>query len=513
MSVFNKNFYPTPKKLIRLMTKDIDLRGADVLEPSAGKGDIADYIKQRFRVNSVNCIELDSELEMILIGKDYPVVGKDFLDYFTNTEYHAIIMNPPFENGDNHLLHAIELAEKQVIKECDIRCVLNAETIKNPYTSTRKHLITLLSKYGAEITYEKEVFTNAERKTNVEIAIIKLKINKVKNSVDNTFRSLVEKVRNMEKEDEEKLTTALSIDVTNNEVIKRAQDIKLLVEQYNYHVKLLKQQFEAANSIKYFESMIAKTNDNSRIKIYHARMADDSNFDESLRWLRKIYWEEILNTKEFTSKLTSYGKDKLEKQLMAAGFLEINIENIEMLLLAIMQNKSEMLLETSVNMFEELTRYHNNSFSKNIHYYNGWNTNDAYKINKKIILPVSLPHYWNYEEVQEYNEISIQVKNIINDLTKALQILKPDADSNFKNVGVMEFENELFKFKQFKKGTIHVWFKDLTLLDRFNLYCGRHFGWIPGEEEVAENKGAEEFFKKIFPKIEERMFSCIENIG
>ena len=44
-----------------------------------------------------------------------------------------------------------------------------------------------------------------------------------------------------------------------------------------------------------------------------------------------------------------------------------------------------------------LAEYCYSDFSKNIHYYNGWKTNKAYKINNKIILPYDAWDYYSNE--------------------------------------------------------------------------------------------------------------------
>mgnify|MGYP003290709934 CR=1 FL=1 len=58
-------------------------------------------------------------------------------------------MNPPFSNGDKHLLKALQIQQNGG----KVVCLLNAETIRNPYTETRKTLVDLLEKYEAEIEY------------------------------------------------------------------------------------------------------------------------------------------------------------------------------------------------------------------------------------------------------------------------------------------------------------------------------------------------------------------------
>ena len=59
------------------------------------------------------------------------------------------MMNPPFSEGDKHLLKALELMKNggQVV------CLLNAETLKNPYSNSRKELIQKLKELDAKIKY------------------------------------------------------------------------------------------------------------------------------------------------------------------------------------------------------------------------------------------------------------------------------------------------------------------------------------------------------------------------
>ena len=101
-----KEFYPTPRELLDKITMDIDWRMIrSVLEPSAGKGDIVDYIKEKHKKKSyygsldVDCIEIDENLRKILKGKELRVVHDDFLTFNTFKHYDLIIMNPPRSDG------------------------------------------------------------------------------------------------------------------------------------------------------------------------------------------------------------------------------------------------------------------------------------------------------------------------------------------------------------------------------------------------------------------------------
>ena len=113
--LFNKEFYPTPKWMVDRMIDEIDTQKIkDILEQSAGKGDIIDGIIEKYekkiyyseKVN-IDAIEIDNNLRMLLKGKNYRVIFDDFLSFNTYKKYDLIIMNPPFSCGDKHLLKAI----------------------------------------------------------------------------------------------------------------------------------------------------------------------------------------------------------------------------------------------------------------------------------------------------------------------------------------------------------------------------------------------------------------------
>lgn len=98
--MFNKDFYPTPESLIAKMFIKIEKdQTMNILEPSAGKGNIVDYFQDKIKYSKKNwkidCIEIEEELQSILKNKGYKVVYNDFLRFSTLKKYDLIIMNPP----------------------------------------------------------------------------------------------------------------------------------------------------------------------------------------------------------------------------------------------------------------------------------------------------------------------------------------------------------------------------------------------------------------------------------
>ena len=105
-----KGFFPTPKALVDQMIDYADIQaGHEVLEPSAGKGNIAQEIQQAAPDAILEVVEYNAGLRALLEAKGYNVVGNDFLEVTKN--YDRIVMNPPFENFQDidHVKHAYDL--------------------------------------------------------------------------------------------------------------------------------------------------------------------------------------------------------------------------------------------------------------------------------------------------------------------------------------------------------------------------------------------------------------------
>lgn len=116
-------FFPTPQSVVEMMLTHAGLYHThSILEPSAGSGAICDGIKQFFadRWNvrpDLDVIEINPTLRELLKLKGYEWIAQDFLAFPYDLQiapverYDRIVMNPPFENGQDteHIQHADKL--------------------------------------------------------------------------------------------------------------------------------------------------------------------------------------------------------------------------------------------------------------------------------------------------------------------------------------------------------------------------------------------------------------------
>ena len=101
-------YFPTPKPVCEQMVRLANLKpGFRVWEPSGGKGDIANAIKEAADVN-LEVSELNYDLRQLLKLKGFNVIGSDCFDI--TTSYNRILMNPPFVKGSEipHIRYAYD---------------------------------------------------------------------------------------------------------------------------------------------------------------------------------------------------------------------------------------------------------------------------------------------------------------------------------------------------------------------------------------------------------------------
>jgi hypothetical protein len=480
--MFNNNidFYPTPIKLIIKMLSFIDFRTIrTVLEPSAGSGNIVEEVMKKFKTYNnrydnkkfdIDCLENDSNLTAILKSKNYRVVGDDFLNYFTYKRYDLIIANPPYSNGDKHLLKMIELQQNGG----KIVCLLNAETLKNPYSNTRKELIRQLEQYNAKVEFIENAFSDAERKTNVETALIYIDIPK------NEYNSVI--IQELKKEEYNNTKQYNSTHIIESDFIKG------IVSQYEYEIKAGLKLIDEYNVLR--PLMLREFNTDKPILKLELEYSDKEGSTLENAYIKQIrakYWKALFNNDQFMSLFTSNLKQKYNSMIEELKDYDFSFYNIYTLRIQLSKEMVQGVEDTILNLFEELSnKYHYyDETSKNIHYYSGWKTNKSYKINKKVIIPLNAYDNWS----GRFEPTSWKIKDKLSDIEKVMNYLDNGLTEEIDLKEALTFaehygETKKIEFKFFyanfyKKGTLHLEFKNMDLLHKFNLYAAKSKNWLP----------------------------------
>lgn len=108
LTVERDGFFETPVEVVDLMFSYVTPKGK-VLEPSAGMGSIAKHIREYF-TDIIFCVEKNQQRVNHLQSLGFNALCADFLTV-SGQKYDTIIMNPPFEEGQDmrHVQHAYAL--------------------------------------------------------------------------------------------------------------------------------------------------------------------------------------------------------------------------------------------------------------------------------------------------------------------------------------------------------------------------------------------------------------------
>lgn len=472
-----ENFYPTPKdlvfKMLDKLNEDNEFNNVTyILEPSAGKGHIVkayqEYYNKKFngyynkrdakKYLKFDTIECDDNLSNLLRGEGFNVIWNDFLSFTPPRFYDLIILNPPFINGSTHLMKALEIQERIGGK---ILAVINADTIRNPYTNERKTLVSKLHEYNADIEYIQEAFTEAERKTDVEIALIYVKVPMQNNE------TIFEKQFKREH-------TNLNVESFNT-LMPKMNKLESLVFEYNIIKNSVIELFKEKMRIqKMFNSLNIKQELGIVGNIFTPKTL---TVNEYINKITLEYWNKFINETDFKSRLPSKLRNNFSYNMERQQDIAFTIENVRYFYEELMKSIPRSYEETVAKVFDDLTNkwsYTDSAYNKTVHMYNGWKSNNCYKIVGKNIIPC---YHQNFFYILPDTLIDLNI--IFNNMSSK----KYDIDTKEIREQIEHCEKSIdvghFLIDSYKKGTIHIKYKDQNLLNQFNILAGKGKSWLP----------------------------------
>ncbi|WP_427551026.1 DUF4942 domain-containing protein [Methylomonas sp. MS20] len=487
----NLQYYPTPEALsIKAWETFKNKNFVRVLEPSAGEGHLLKPRPyNRWQQIPVDCIEIDISKHPILRSLGFSVVGMDFMQFKSGSLYSHVLMNPPFADGVQHVLKAWE-----ILFDGEIVAILNAETLKNPFSKERKHLLRLVEQFG-EVEYLSDMFASqdAERKTDVDIALVWLK--KTSTFEEALLGNILDDLRRDQVSAEDLAGDCQPM----HELALANAYIDNAVLMFNAAVEAARQSvFSEARAMRYRKMLgqtLGELNGDAAVK----------SSGTTLDWVKtQLYtdysdlkdraWSGILRSTQVTSRLSSAAQKRLESDFETVKSLEFTVPNIYGFLQGIIDQQGDIQLSMACDIFDLITRYH----SDNTVFYMGWKSNDKHRTlgmrikTTRFVLP-------GHATESYQNDLPWESQRMLADFDKVFAMLdgKYEAAIGLESV----FRNHFHALRSGQRmsgsyfdvryypgvGTIHFFPTNKTLIDRMNRLVGNHRRWLPPAETKAGN--------------------------
>jgi hypothetical protein len=459
----------------------------EVIDLGAGRGDIAEYVQKAKKRDhydyrrdiTVDVVEINPDLQAMLKGKGLRLVHDDILTFKTHKFYDLIVANFPFSIGAECLQVALSMLER-----CGgyLRCIVNAETIRNPFTNLRKAVVRKLNDLGAEIEYLPKEFTSGDRPTKVEGALIKLHIKKPE--APSIILDSLKKAQAVEVDEEQPAALVGSDYVTallaRFNVECRA-GIKLINEYYALKPHIADRIKKENDEYDYSRPLI-------KLEVENGGTSKRSNINMYLEGVREKYWSLLLNDSRFNRIYTSNILKELESKLKELRDYDFTLFNIEALIKEMRGKIVEGIEASIIELFDKFSgrfAYNESIENGNVWFYNGWKSNKAHRVNRKIVLPL-------YALEQGFSKLRlrtnipdelrdmVKVFNYLDDNRADVRLLVSGAcDSAERREDYRGIDLHYFEISLFKKGTAHIVFTNQRLLDKFNIYAARRRKWLP----------------------------------
>lgn len=468
-------FYPTPSALaFKARAKFKNKNIIRMLEPSAGRGDLLEpFLGSHYNKPEIDCIELDFGNQAILRAKGLNVIDADFLQFEGAAMYSHVLLNPPFSQGAEHVIKGFSL-----VSSGELVAIVNAETIKNPFSSARKHLVKLIEDYG-DVEYIESAFTDPDtlHKTNVEVALIHLE-KKVDLKHNFTQNLSVDQVQGIHHEAKQELaiknSTISNAIVIFNAAVNALRNAEIAQEEANYYTALLGRPLN-------------QQVDDKEITPGDLQKRFNKGYDD----LKKRAWTNVLHSTEFDKYLSSKAYTKLVSDFDAVSKLSFTESNIRGFLLGLVNGQSEMNMQMLLETFDEITKYR----PENRAYYRGWKSNEkhreqAYRVQMtRFILPMKSSSWSSNFDWQQLNKLR--------DFDKVFAMLdgKSECVDSLANL----FEKRFSELKEGTRlsttyfdvryyhgiGTVHFFPTNKKVVARLNALVGKQRAWLPEDDGKA----------------------------
>jgi hypothetical protein len=229
-------------------------------------------------------------------------------------------------------------------------------------------------------------------------------------------------------------------------------------------------------------------------------------FNEFCDEIRSDMWEIVISKLGMERYMTKSVRQNFKEFTKNQGAMQFTKENISSLIRMLLDNGSAILERAISEVFDLMTSF----YKENRLHIEGWKTNDSWKVNRKVIFPygVEFDTKWSKEssrgakfEISRHDGGYSDIDKVMCYLTGTTYehclTINEALDRRFDQIGYIKpgykfdnfCESTFFNIKFWKKGTIHIEFKDVKLWEEFNIRACKDKNWLPPEEwDAYQNK-------------------------
>jgi hypothetical protein len=536
-------FYVTPAWLVhKAWATFINRDFKRVLEPAAGTGELAKPAVPEQRglcrsrsADQVDVIEIDVSKHPILREAGLNVVGLDFHQFEGGAAYSHVIANPPFSQGAAFLLKAWDM-----LWTGEIVMIINAETVRNPFSADRKRIVDLIAKHGSvEFIADAFVGPDVVRQADVEIALVHL-VKPAREAADWVGPMIKSLAVEPDAPDEFALP---------NELMLPQSFVETQVAAFRAAVRAMRESVKAEAVAAHYSARIGRTMAELNGKAPPPEMAAfraaararrdgsaragrttpdrdgaptteaDSNEQRTGDAIRDAYsaryddlkdrsWSSILRSTETLSRLSSKVQKQVESSFQEIKRLEFTTTTVRGFLCGLVDNQSDMQIQMCVDTFLQISQY----WSENTCFYRSWawKSNDKHRTcgwrlrTTRFILP-------GFGTESYYSSLGWEQQRRLADFDLVWALLDGKREPEMGLVDLFKsrfaelkagqrLSSDYFEVRYFRqRGSIHFFPRDKTLVDRLNRLVGRHRAWLPPNDSQASDafwkayNGAEKF--------------------
>ena len=430
-------------------------------------------------------VELDPRHHANLRELGGQVLGYNFMDIQSLATVDQVIMNPPFAEGVRHVLHAWKC-----VYDAEIVAIVNAETVRNPYSAERQTLVDLIEKHGSvEFLQNQFVGDGVERETGVEIALIYLAKEPVSTfDIDSVVRGLKkgDDIKGLEIDPEISTALAMPENLVGNtyqrfliavEAARRAAESNAVAEKASVEMGITLEQMQAKGVGSDFrESAVS------------VRRAANADFQDRYQELKKKAWAQIIRSAFLTNKLSNQARRKVEAETETIYDLEFSIANVHGFLAGLYDSMGDIYADMVCGLFDTIV----GRSTDNVAFYKSWKSNERHRFGMRIrrtrfIIPnfsVSWGASLSYESEQFLADID-KVFGYLHGVSEPYDGLV----ATFKKencCGGDRFSTQYFDFRFYKGAkTMHFYPKSQEIVEKLNRFVGARRQWLPNQMNEA----------------------------